>query len=142
MKRLRILQAMAALSAVLAPAAQAAPECTAYAQELATMVEAADAVRSRVDYLAPPGDAQAARHLAQLALVERDNGARLGALMAACGWLSAGRPGRRRGTPPADRLADAGGPSTQHRRDDHGRLPGTRRRQPRRQILKHTIYIV
>jgi len=86
MKRLRRLQAMAALSAALAPAAQAAPECTTYAQELATMVEAADAVRSRIDVLAPPGDAQAARHLAQLALVERDNGARLGALMAACGW--------------------------------------------------------
>ena len=86
MKRLRRLQAMAALSAALAAPAQAAPDCSAYAQELATMAEAADAVRSRVDYLAPPEDAAAARHLAQLALVERANGARLGALMAACGW--------------------------------------------------------
>lgn len=86
MKSLCRLQAMAALSAALAAPAQAAPDCNTYAQELATMVEAADAVRSRVDYLAPPEDAQAARRLAQLALVERDNGARLGALMAACGW--------------------------------------------------------
>jgi len=86
MKRLRRLQAMAALSAALAAPVQAAPDCSAYAQELATMAEAADAVRSRVDYLAPPEDAAAARHLAQLALVERDNGARLRALMAACGW--------------------------------------------------------
>lgn len=68
------------------PACAAAPVCASYAQQLAVMEEAAEAVRSRVDYLAPPEDAVAARHLAQLALVEGDNSARLGALLAACGW--------------------------------------------------------
>ena len=75
------------LAAVLAaPARAAAPVCASYAQQLTVMEEAAEAVRSRVDYLAPPEDAVAARHLAQLALVERDNTERLGALLAACGW--------------------------------------------------------
>lgn len=76
----------ALLAALLAVPAQATPGCASYAADLATMVEAAESVRSRVDYLAPPDDAAAARHLAQLELVERDNAARLGALMAACGW--------------------------------------------------------
>jgi hypothetical protein len=74
------------VAAALAAPAQAAPECATYASELAVMVEAADAVRSRVDYLAPPEDRLAARHLAQLDLVERDNAARLSTLLAACGW--------------------------------------------------------
>lgn len=62
------------------------PRCASYADELAVMVEVAEAVRSRVDYLAPPEAPVAGRHLAQLDLVERDNSARLGTLMAACGW--------------------------------------------------------
>jgi hypothetical protein len=73
-------------AAVLAAPAYAAPDCASYAQQLIVMEEAVEAVRSRVDYLAPPEDAVAARHLAQLALVERDNTERLGALLAACGW--------------------------------------------------------
>jgi hypothetical protein len=71
---------------VLAAPAWAAPECASYGQQLVVMQEAVEAVRSRVDYLAPPEDAVAARHLSQLALVERDNTERLGALLAACGW--------------------------------------------------------
>lgn len=84
----RSLQVLVPLlaAAVLAAPARAAPVCAAYADELAVMVEAVEAVRSRVDYLAPPEDAVAARHLAQLDLVERDNTERLGALLAACGW--------------------------------------------------------
>jgi hypothetical protein len=74
------------LAAVLAAPAYAAPDCASYAQQLVVMEEAVEAVRSRVDYLAPPEDAVAARHLAQLALVERDNSERLGALLAVCGW--------------------------------------------------------
>ena len=73
-------------AAVLAAPAHAAPDCASYSQQLVVMEEAAEAVRSRVDYLAPPEDAVAARHLNQLALVERDNTERLSALLAACGW--------------------------------------------------------
>lgn len=73
-------------AAVPAVPAYAAPECASYAQQLVVMEEAVETVRSRVDYLAPPEDAVAARHLDQLALVERDNTERLGALLAACGW--------------------------------------------------------
>ena len=73
-------------AAVLAAPAYAAPECASYAQQLVIMQEAVEAVRSRVDYLASPEDAAAASHLTQLALVERDNTERLGALLAACGW--------------------------------------------------------
>ena len=82
------MQVVASLLVTLAIAApaQAASVCTSYADELAIMVEAAEAVRSRVDYLAPPEDPLAARRLAQLELVERDNAARLASLMAACGW--------------------------------------------------------
>jgi len=74
------------LAAVQAAPSWAAAGCAAYAQQLVVMEDAVEAVRSRVDYLAPPEDAVAARHLAQLALVERDNTERLGALLAACGW--------------------------------------------------------
>ena len=74
------------VATALAAPAQAAPECATYGRELAIMAEAADAVRSRVDYLAPPEDRVAANHLAQLDLVERDNAARLSTLLAACGW--------------------------------------------------------
>ena len=44
------------VATALAAPAQAAPECATYGRELAIMAEAADAVRSRVDYLAPPED--------------------------------------------------------------------------------------
>jgi len=74
------------LAAALAAPACAAPLCASYAEQLAAMEVAAEAVRSQVDYLAAPDDPVAARHLAQLELVERDNGERLGALLAACGW--------------------------------------------------------
>ncbi|MFC5510775.1 DUF6624 domain-containing protein [Massilia jejuensis] len=73
-------------AAALAAPALAAPQCAAYAQELALMVEAAEAARGRVDYLAPPEDRVAAAHHDRLALVERDNADRLGRLMASCGW--------------------------------------------------------
>ena len=73
-------------AAFLAAPAHAAASCAAYAGEVTVMLEAVEAVRSRVDYLAPPEDRVAARHLARLELVERDNAARLGALMARCGW--------------------------------------------------------
>lgn len=88
MESLRSVQVLVPLcvAAALAAPAQAAPACARYGSELAVMVEAAEAVRSRVDYLAPPEDRVAARHLAQLDLVERDNAARLGSLLAACGW--------------------------------------------------------
>jgi hypothetical protein len=84
----RSIHVLVSLLAAAVPAtpAYAAPECASYAQQLVIMEEAVEAVRSRVDYLAPPEDAVAARHLAQLALVERDNTERLGALLAACGW--------------------------------------------------------
>ena len=74
------------LAAALHAPAHAAPSCAAYAGELAAMVEAADAVRSRVDYLAAPEDAAAARQRADLETVERGNAERLSAWMAACGW--------------------------------------------------------
>lgn len=84
-RRMIVVSLLAA--AVLAGQARAAaPACASYAQQLTVMEEAAEAVRSRIDYLAPPDDPVAARHLAQLALVERDNTERLGALLAACGW--------------------------------------------------------
>ncbi len=88
MGNLRSVQVLApfCVAAALAAPAQAAPECATYGGELAVMAEAAEAVRSRVDYLASPEDSEAARHLAQLDLVERDNAARLGSLLAACGW--------------------------------------------------------
>jgi len=70
----------------LAAPARAAQACAGYAQQLAVMEEALEAVRSRVDYLAPPEDPVAARHLAQLDLVERDNTDRLASLLGACGW--------------------------------------------------------
>ena len=84
----RTIYVLVSLLAAALPAAPAyaAPECASYAQQLVVMEEAVEAVRSRVDYLAPPEDAVAARHRAQLALVERDNTERLGALLAACGW--------------------------------------------------------
>lgn len=84
-RRMQVLGGLLATLA-LAAQAQAAPGCASYASELGVMVEALEAVRSRVDYLAPPDDPVAARHRAQLELVERDNASRLGALMAACGW--------------------------------------------------------
>ncbi|MGJ9419130.1 DUF6624 domain-containing protein [Massilia sp. CMS3.1] len=86
MGSLRSLQFLVPFVAAIPVPAQAAPVCASYADQLAVMVEAAEAVRSRVDYLAPLEDPVAARHRAQLELVERDNAARLVSLMAACGW--------------------------------------------------------
>lgn len=83
--RLQVLVSLFAAVAAAAPA-RAAPECATYARELAVMVEAAEAVRSRVDYLAPLEDRVARAHRDQLALVERDNAARLDTLMDSCGW--------------------------------------------------------
>jgi hypothetical protein len=80
------LKVLVLLCAGLAAPAGAAPECASYAEQLAAMEVAAEAVRSQVDYLAPPGDPAAARQREQLALVERDNTERLSALLAACGW--------------------------------------------------------
>jgi hypothetical protein len=85
MGSLQLLVPLLAAAALAAPA-RAAPQCAAYAGELATMVEAAEAARSRVDYLAPPDDPAAARGRAALEAVERGNAERLGAWMTACGW--------------------------------------------------------
>jgi hypothetical protein len=74
------------LAAALTAPAHAAPPCAAYAGELASMVEAAEAVRSRIDYLAPPDDPLAAQGRAELEALERANAGRLGAWMTACGW--------------------------------------------------------
>lgn len=71
----------------LAPmAAQAAPSCAAYADELTAMRESAEALRTGVDYLALPEDALAARRIEQLEWVERTNAARLAQLLDGCGW--------------------------------------------------------
>jgi hypothetical protein len=86
MMRSASMQAVVSLVAALAIAPAHGADCTSYADELAVMVEAIEAVRSRVDFLAPPENPLAARQRAQLELVERDNAARLGRLMAACGW--------------------------------------------------------
>lgn len=80
------LFAFAALAASAPAPARAAVECTAYADELAAMVSAANAVRSQVDLLAPPNDPVAAQQRARLDEVERANAARLSAWMTACGW--------------------------------------------------------
>jgi len=72
-------------AAVMAPA-HAAPSCAAYAGELTAMVEAADTLRSQVDYLAAPSDAAANERRAALEGVERANAERLSAWMTACGW--------------------------------------------------------
>ena len=82
---LKVLVPLFAALALAAPA-HAASLCASYADQLAVMEEAVEAVRSRVDYLAPPEDQPAARHLAQLELVERANAERLSSLLAACGW--------------------------------------------------------
>lgn len=67
-------------------AAAAPASCVGLAPGLAAMAGADAALRGRLDYLAPPGDAGQRRRRDQLALVERSNGARLAALLAACGW--------------------------------------------------------
>lgn len=64
----------------------AAPSCAAYAGELTAMVEAADSLRSQVDYLAAPSDAAASERRTALEGVERANAERLSAWMTACGW--------------------------------------------------------
>jgi hypothetical protein len=83
--RLHVLVPLFAAAAFAAPA-HAALECTAYAEELAAMAAAADAVRSQVDYLAPLTDPAAAQQRARLDELERANAARLSAWMTACGW--------------------------------------------------------
>lgn len=85
MGSLHILVPLLAAAALTAPA-RAAPQCAAYAGELTAMVEAAEAARSRVDYLAPPDDPAAAQGRAALEAVEWTNAERLGAWLAACGW--------------------------------------------------------
>jgi hypothetical protein len=73
-------------AALFAAPAHAALECTAYADELAAMVTAAETARSQVDYLAAPNDPAAAQQRARLDEVERANAGRLSAWMTACGW--------------------------------------------------------
>ena len=84
MGRLHILPLLAA-AAVAAPV-HAAAQCGAYAGALTAMVEAAEAVRSRIDYLAPPDDPAAVQGRTELEAVERGNAERLAAWMNACGW--------------------------------------------------------
>ncbi|MFC5477471.1 DUF6624 domain-containing protein [Massilia suwonensis] len=72
-------------AAAMSPAL-AAPSCAAYGGELAAMVEAADTLRSQVDYLAAPSDAAASQRRAALEEVERTNAERLNAWMTSCGW--------------------------------------------------------
>ena len=50
------------------------------------MVEVAEAARSRVDYLAAPNDAEAARRRAELDTAERANAERFSTWLSACGW--------------------------------------------------------
>ncbi|QOL50804.1 hypothetical protein LPB04_05825 [Massilia litorea] len=85
MGSLQILAPLLAAAALNAPA-RAEPQCAAYAGELTAMVEAAEAVRSRIDYLASPGAAAAVQGRTELEAVERGNAERLGAWMNACGW--------------------------------------------------------
>jgi hypothetical protein len=90
MGSLHILLPLLAAAALIAPAC-AEPQCAAYAGELTAMVEAAEAVRSRIDYLASPGDPAAGEPAAvqgrtELEAVERGNAERLAAWMNACGW--------------------------------------------------------
>ena len=82
---MRTLLCLAFLGGVSSAPAQAA-SCASYGSELAAMAGAQQSVRGRVDYLAPPGDALAARHAGQAALVERVNAERFASLLAACGW--------------------------------------------------------
>jgi hypothetical protein len=70
----------------LSAPAHAASGCAGYAGELKVMVEIADAARSRVDYLAAPGDLEAAQRRDELETAERANAERLGAWLSACGW--------------------------------------------------------
>ena len=79
MGSLHILVPLLAAAAVATPA-RAEAQCAAYATELTAMVEAAEAVRGRVDYLA------AAQGRTELEAVERGNAERLAAWMKACGW--------------------------------------------------------
>jgi hypothetical protein len=81
----RILFSLILLGAVAGAPAQAAA-CASYGHALAAMVEAHEAVRARVDYLAPPEDRLATRHAGQVGLVERTNVQRFASLLAECGW--------------------------------------------------------
>jgi hypothetical protein len=85
MGSLQILVPLLAAAALTA-AARAAPQCAAYAGEVTAMVEAAEAVRSRIDYLAPPDDPEAEKGRTELEAVERGNAERLSAWLNACGW--------------------------------------------------------
>lgn len=85
MRSLHILVPLLSAAAVAAPA-HAAPECAAYAGELTAMVAAAEAVRNRIDYLAPPDGPEAEKGRTALEAVERGNAERLGAWLTACGW--------------------------------------------------------
>jgi hypothetical protein len=85
MGSLQLLVPLLAAAALTTPA-RAAPQCAAYAGELASMVQAAEAARSRIDYLAPSDDPVAAHGRAELEAVERANAERLGAWLSTCGW--------------------------------------------------------
>jgi hypothetical protein len=84
-RSLHLLGPLLAATALAAPA-HAASGCAGYAGELKMMVELADAARSRVDFLAAPGEPQAAQRRAELETAERANAERFGAWMSACGW--------------------------------------------------------
>ena len=83
---------LSCLAGVLAAPAYGA-DCGAYASELASMREAAQAQRGPVDYLAPPDDRKAAHRIAALVRVEQANLQRLQALLAECGWPRSGAVG-------------------------------------------------
>jgi hypothetical protein len=75
----------------LAGAAQAAPSvCAGFADELAVMVSADQALRARWDFSALPAgagsNAELPRIVQQTALVDRTNTTRLKSLVRACGW--------------------------------------------------------
>lgn len=78
-------------------AAQAPPSCASYADELTAMRDAAEEVRARVNFEAPPEDAGAARLAEQLEQVERTNALRLLALLESCGWPRPEHAGERAG---------------------------------------------
>lgn len=83
---LAMLGGYAVLLGAAVQAAEPTASCTHVGGELAAMANADAALRGRLDYLAPPDDAEQLRRREQLALVERSNGERLRSLLARCGW--------------------------------------------------------
>lgn len=86
----------ALLAACLAAplAASAADSCEGYADELAAMAGADQALRKRIDHLAPESRAQQ-KLWDHVMLVDRVNTERMKALVARCGWPSAATHGAR-----------------------------------------------